>query len=434
MTPSLPLLFFVLLSLNLPAQNNTYSDKVSEGETLLAEGKYAEAAICYSAAFKSYHWRGYLPDRLNAARAWAMAGMPDSAYANLFRSAEKLAYGNLDELNADKYFLPLRKDPRWPALYNRVEENSHANAYRDKTDEGAIFFGTGKYAEAAKSYSSAFQAFGWRGSIFDRLNAARAWAMAGMPDSAFSNLFKIVEQGNVPKFEVWNSYATYLEALNIDKYLQPLRADSRWPDLCDQSKPRKPGMPEQAKILEEVFEKDQNGRLNIEPTTNEFGLKSAEMDQLWKRIHIQDSLNQIMVIDILEKYGWLGSKEVGKTGNMAIFLVVQHAPLPVQEKYLPMLREAVKKGNAPGADLALLEDRVLVRNGKKQMYGSQVRRDTLTNEAYFCPIEDVDEVDQRRAAVGLGPLSEYAKHFDIIWNAEAKDRNKKMLPDQPVKK
>jgi hypothetical protein len=62
--------------------------------------------------------------------------------------------------------------------------------------------------------------------------------------------------------------------------------------------------------------------------------------------------------------------------------------------------------------LALLEDRILTNQGKEQIYGSQVR----TNDAgkyEFYPIMDETNVNKRRASVGLQPLEEYAKYFDI---------------------
>lgn len=79
-------------------------------------------------------------------------------------------------------------------------------------------------------------------------------------------------------------------------------------------------------------------------------------------------------MDSLDERGWLGPDVIGQTGNSTLFLVIQHADLVTQEKYLPMMREAVTKGNAKGSSLALLEDRVLIRNGKQQRYGSQGTR------------------------------------------------------------
>jgi hypothetical protein len=137
----------------------------------------------------------------------------------------------------------------------------------------------------------------------------------------------------------------------------------------------------------------------------------------------------------LDKYGWLGPKEVGWIGNSAIFLVIHHASLPVMEKYLPMIREAAKMGKAKSDDLALFEDRLLLRHGKKQIYGSQFTTDPETGKRVLYPIEDVDNVDRRRALVGLRPLSEYAEHFGgIIWDTEAIEKNRKALPSMPSNK
>jgi hypothetical protein len=41
-----------------------------------------------------------------------------------------------------------------------------------------------------------------------------------------------------------------------------------------------------------------------------------------------------------------------------LFLVIQHSDSTTQEKYLPLLKQAVKDNRAFGHDLALLEDRV----------------------------------------------------------------------------
>lgn len=46
-----------------------------------------------------------------------------------------------------------------------------------------------------------------------------------------------------------------------------------------------------------------------------------------------------------------------------------HSELAVQEKYLPMMRESVENRKAFAGNLALLEDRVDVSHGKKQIYG-----------------------------------------------------------------
>ena len=75
--------------------------------------------------------------------------------------------------------------------------------------------------------------------------------------------------------------------------------------------------------------------------------------------------------------------------------------------------------------MALLEDRVALRQGKKQIYGSQIGVDPDTGEHYVQPLEDPDNVDKRRAEVGLEPIANYVKLWRINWNVE---QYKKDLP------
>lgn len=100
----------------------------------------------------------------------------------------------------------------------------------------------------------------------------------------------------------------------------------------------------------------------------------------------QDSINLIKVIEILDKNGWVGADKVGGQANQTLFLVIQHADLKTQQKYLPMMREAVKMNNASGSALALLEDRVSLREGKRQIYGSQIGTDEETQLHYVLPL------------------------------------------------
>jgi hypothetical protein len=173
--------------------------------------------------------------------------------------------------------------------------------------------------------------------------------------------------------------------------------------------------------LEEIHEKDQQYRRTI---PKDYKQNSKEMRELIKKIEVQDAANLSVVKHILDTYGWIGRDRIGSKANGALFLVIQHADLKTQEKYLPMLRKAVKEGKAHPGDLALLEDRVAVRQGKKQMYGSQIDQDTLTGKFYIFPLQDPDKVDERRARMGLEPLSEYVKQVGIVWKSETENPSK----------
>ncbi|UUC44895.1 DUF6624 domain-containing protein [Flavobacterium cerinum] len=190
-------------------------------------------------------------------------------------------------------------------------------------------------------------------------------------------------------------------------------------------------MKELSEELQIIGENDQKDRAQIEYIQSKYGSESAEMKALWKSMRQSDSVNIIKVSAIIDRYGWLGADEIGDAANSTLFLVVQHADLPIQEKYLPIMRKAVKNKKAKGSSLALLEDRVALRQGKRQIYGSQIGWNMKTNNHYVLPLEDPDNVDKRRAQVGLPPLAEYVTYWEMKWDPE---QYKKDLPEIEKKK
>ena len=182
--------------------------------------------------------------------------------------------------------------------------------------------------------------------------------------------------------------------------------------------------------LDSIKTDDQKYRLQIDGIDKKYGRESREMKALWKIIKEKDSINLIKVTAILDNYGWLGADVVGEDGNTTLFLVIQHSNFSTQKKYLPTMREAVKNGQAKGSELALLEDRVALHEGKKQIYGSQIGRDIETNLYYVLPLEDPDHVDQRRAEVGLPSMAVNLSNWQIKWDV---DQYKKDLPNIEAK-
>ena len=127
------------------------------------------------------------------------------------------------------------------------------------------------------------------------------------------------------------------------------------------------------------------------------------------RMQAIDASNTKRMRAIIRKYGWPGPELVGRDGTEAAFLLVQHADLTFQKEVLPLVEKAYKSGKLSGQSYALLLDRVLVGEGKPQVYGTQAKRieEWKGREPVLEPIEDEANVDKRRAEVGLFPLSEY---------------------------
>ena len=172
------------------------------------------------------------------------------------------------------------------------------------------------------------------------------------------------------------------------------------------------------RVLDTVAQDDEMYRDQLDDIVQRYGGESKEVKALFRQMQAKDSINRIKVCAILDKFGWPGPDVLGEEGNGTLFFVLQHSELPMQVKYLPMFRTAAKNGKAKARHLALLEDRVALRQGKKQIYGSQVGWDMRTNWHYVLPLEDPDHVDQRRAAVGLSPLSEYLQNWQMKWDVQ----------------
>lgn len=151
-----------------------------------------------------------------------------------------------------------------------------------------------------------------------------------------------------------------------------------------------------------------------------------QKDSVIAHMALQDSLDLVRVTAIIDSAGWLGPDDVGAKASQALFLVLQHADAKprVQETYLPEMRLAVKEGKARPDELAMFEDRVAVNTGKPQIYGSQIG--WKNDKPFIKPMEDEAHVNERRAAVGLEPLEEYAERFGLDWSPP-KERDRVIL-------
>ncbi len=289
------------------------------------------------------------------------------------------------------------------------------------TKEADSLYEKKEFLKAAQTFGKAFAANNDKGTYTDRYNAACIWALAGQKDSSFYHLFRLARKAGYSN----------LNHLTTDTDLTILHDDARWKDLYDLVKKNKDAEEVNLEkplvvLLDTIYQEDQKYRMQIGDIEKKHGWDSPQMKDHWKIINEKDSINLIKIQKILDERGWLGADVIGRQGNSTLFLVIQHSDLIVQEKYLPMMREAVAKKKADASSLALLEDRVALRQGKKQIYGSQVGRKPNGGEHYVLPLEDPDNVDKRRESVGLGTLQSYINNWNVKWDVEA---YKKMLPE-----
>lgn len=166
--------------------------------------------------------------------------------------------------------------------------------------------------------------------------------------------------------------------------------------------------------LEAMLESDQRPRAELPVLAARHGAGSAEVKALASRTMAQDRANQQRLAEILDKQGWPARASLGATASEAAFVVLQHAPLALQQRYLPMLRAAVQAGDAEPRWQGLMEDRVRTGEGRPQLYGTQLGLHP-DGRPMLLPIDAPEQIDARRAAIGLEPITVVAPRHGIQW-------------------
>lgn len=125
-----------------------------------------------------------------------------------------------------------------------------------------------------------------------------------------------------------------------------------------------------------------------------------------------DSLNETFLKSITDQYGWPSVYCIGPQCEETLFLVLQHAKLDYQVEMLPFLVNAAYKGDCPRSDIAYLLDRILIKNGRKQYFGTQLMYDGPSGRYIAYPLQYPALVDLLRAKADLGKLAEYLGQFN----------------------
>ncbi|RZK97631.1 MAG: hypothetical protein EOO62_27720 [Hymenobacter sp.] len=124
----------------------------------------------------------------------------------------------------------------------------------------------------------------------------------------------------------------------------------------------------------------------------------------------QDSLHLTRLRQLVAQYGWPGRAEVGRTGSEALFLLLLHSDnAAVLAEFLPAVQRSVQQGQTEAKSLVYLTDRLAMRQGKPQQYGTQFQQNDQTHLLEVYSMEKPDQVDVRRYYVGLMPLTVYVR-------------------------
>lgn len=286
-----------------------------------------------------------------------------------------------------------------PLLSFAGEAASPSQKALDLGAEGQAAYEQKDYSKSLERYAAAFsEGLDHPNAYYD---AACSAALAGQKETAFRYLEQAVAKG------FWDD-----RHIAGDTDLETLHADPRWAKVVEGVETnlgKKVADPALRAELLELRDADQAVRAKLS------GQIAKPDPAVVQEVEEADARSRARMKEIVAKHGWPGKSLVGEDGAFAAWLLVQHADREpeFQERCLPLLAEAVKKGEARGRDLAYLTDRVLVAQKKPQRYGTQARQEG--GKFVPQPLENEAEVDKLRAEVGLMPLADYLKQMEEVY-------------------
>lgn len=229
------------------------------------------------------------------------------------------------------------------------------------------------------------------GAAYD---AACCLALSGDKDGAFARLLK-TPSDTLPG----------IQHIQSDADLASLRDDPRWQEMLDKFAKDQAS---REKHYDQALRKALHQRTTRDQDLRDRWIKDEKNEALQKQVQDLDHDNTAWLKQVVATQGWPPISKVGRDGAQQAWLLVQHADADpaFQEQVLALMQVAVAKGEASGSLLAYLTDRVRRAQGKPQVYGTQFGP-IVDGKLEPEPMEDVEHVDARRAAVGLGTMAEY---------------------------
>lgn len=128
----------------------------------------------------------------------------------------------------------------------------------------------------------------------------------------------------------------------------------------------------------------------------------------WSAVNLVDQRNREKLRAVIDQYGWPSKSSFGEKASHDAWLIVQHSDSDreFQQHCLDLMMQK-PEGEVSQEDVAYLDDRIRVSEGRPQLYGTQWKVD---EQQGYIPedIEDPANVDKRRSAMGMEPFAEYA--------------------------
>jgi hypothetical protein len=118
---------------------------------------------------------------------------------------------------------------------------------------------------------------------------------------------------------------------------------------------------------------------------------------------------------LLAACGWPRRSSEGLDAARRAWLVAQQGSdnLPFQRQVVRQLELAVLDGEAAVIHLATASDRLAVKEGQPQRYGTQLHQVDVCTWDYY-PLDDLARVEARRKRLGLPPLANHKRAINAM--------------------
>ncbi|MET0547656.1 MAG: DUF6624 domain-containing protein [Xanthomonas sp.] len=231
-------------------------------------------------------------------------------------------------------------------------------------------------------------------------------AAAGRTETALAMLEARLAKGRIDVQELMHKDRPGLNQLRTSPAWPSLRARA---ETLAAARQARVDQPLRRELLARV-EKDQAVRQKV--------IDMGNNPASWQQTVAVDQANTAWLKTVVTRQGWPTRTSVGEDGSKAAFLIAQHATLDpgFQEQVLALMQAALAQKEADPSDVAMLQDRVLLHQGKPQLYGTQFST-APDGTMVMDQTQDVDGLDARRATMGLPPIAEYKTFLSEVYHA-----------------
>lgn len=150
---------------------------------------------------------------------------------------------------------------------------------------------------------------------------------------------------------------------------------------------------------------------NLESQLRIIQKSDQDMRNSYETMNIEQDLENISkVVAILRNCNEV--ENLSKESKYSLWLLIQHAPPKFREEFIGKFEGWSNAGILDIKQVLMMKDRMLLDQGKPQLYGTQVFVSPETGASELYEVQDRNNLNQRRKEVGFEPIEDYLARFN----------------------